>query len=265
MLNNFKLVDHLWKVAEKYIPTHFCLSSGYEEFDRAMDGGFREGELITISAPTGMGKTTFGVNLTANFNKKGVPSFWITYEMNPWYLKEKFMIMKHNQDVLVYTPLNDRTHFEYVKSELEYLDKHIDEAINDYACKAIFIDHLHYLIPLIGNKENFSLLVGSIVRELKKMAVRKNIIIFLIAHTKKIYQGEELDLSSIRDSSLIAQESDYVFLIKRLQNKEGNYQNISRIQLAKNRRTGIMFSLDFNYSNNTFLPITHKYNGQIID
>jgi hypothetical protein len=132
------------------------------------------------------------------------------------------------------------------------------------------IDHLHYLIPLDGNSLNTSFVVGSIVRKLKQLAIAENLIIFLIAHTKKIYQDEELSLSSVRDSSLICQESDYVFLVDREKVKkdaqqlkaeainpvpyEEEFTNVMVTKLAKNRRTGKNIKQRFNCVNGILTP-----------
>lgn len=257
-MSGIKTIDSIFEVSKKYKPSNFVIPTGYQPFDDAMDGGLREGELITISAPTGMGKTTFSMNLNVNFHKLGVPSLWFTYEMNPWYLKEKFVKLGQDEMLKSYTPTVESKELHMVNQELLYIKTHIQDAIDQYACKIVFIDHLHYLVPLDAVGGNFSLMVGAIVRELKKIAVSKGIVIFLIAHTKKIYQGEKLDLSSIRDSSLIAQESDYVFLIERLkrENEEGEivFDSKSRVSIAKNRRTGIDENIVFMVKDGQFIP-----------
>lgn len=263
----FNYIEKIYKAAiERFRPSDFVIPTGFSLFDQAMDGGFREGELIVISGPTGQGKTSFCMAMNVNFHKKGVPTLWFSYEMNPWYLKEKFVKMKQTEDLLVYVPTlksdSPENGFTYV-TELQWINSlmpHIDK----YAIKIVVIDHLHYIVPLVGYMGNFSLLIGKTVRDLKKIAEKKNIIIILVAHTRKVYQDEKLDLSSIRDSSLIAQESDYVFLIERI--KENDiWTDKARIQLAKNRRTGQMKSMDFLYSTNFFLPIETNYQTENVN
>ena len=68
------IIEQLYKVAQKYIPSKDVYPLGYREFDKALDGGLRDGELITISASSGEGKTTFCQNLTVNFHKQSVPT-----------------------------------------------------------------------------------------------------------------------------------------------------------------------------------------------
>ncbi len=256
--------DYLWRVAPLYKPTNDVLPIGVVEFDKAMDRGIRPGELITISGKTGEGKTLWAQTISSNLSQKRISSLFFSYEMSPWYLKERFVKMfpemEKNWDI-IYAPV------ELVSQELSFIEQNIKEA-RQAAIKVVFIDHLHYLIPL-QSSINSSLMIGGIVRELKKMAVRNDVVIFLIAHTKKIYQDENLDLSSIRDSGMVAVESDYVFLVERkpkekkeLSDEGTEWTNITKIKLAKNRRTGKLFPLEFNYSNGRLVPVIQHYGKQ---
>ncbi len=260
MENSYIPIDKLFKVAEKYKPSLEVIPLNIPIFDNAMDGGIRGGELITISAQTGHGKTTFLQNLSINFHEQGVPVLWFTYEMSPWYLKEKFISMGQDENLLAYSPV------ELVEQSMKFIDEKIHEGFFNESCKIVMIDHLHYLVPLQAY-QNTSMLVGGIVRELKKIAVKYDVCIFLVAHTKKVYQTEELGLDSIRDSSLIAQESDYVFLVERLKNKKetlslepvkSDWTNISKIALAKNRRKGQMVYEHFKVENNLMTQTDEK-------
>ena len=258
---HYRSIEPLWRVAKLFKPSREVFPVGIREFDFAMAGGLRDGELITISGRTGEGKTTFAQDITINLSKSGIPSVWFTYEMSPYYLNQKFIQMGHSPtDPLIYSPL------KLMEEDLVFIDQEVVKASEERAVKVVFIDHLHYLIPL-SQEFNSSLLVGKVVRSLKTMAVKRNVIVFLIAHTKKIYQDESLDLSSIRDSSLIAQESDYVFLVERIKEKHRRaeeehgsiYTNQTRVSLAKNRRTGKVVYITCNFVKGRFVPITHVY------
>jgi len=256
-------IELLEEVAKRFIPSNEVYPLGIDDFDYSMDGGIRGGELIVVSGQTGSGKTLYCQTLSVNLSKKGVPSLWFSFEMNPYYLLKKFKQMCKD-DLYIYSPI------DLIQNSIEFIDQEIKEATEEKACKIIFIDHLHYLIPL-NQTLNSSLLIGAVVRELKKIAIKRDVIIFLIAHTKKIYQDERLELSSIRDSGIIACEADYVFLIERLKkeqkvlDKRGTeWTNQTKISLAKNRRTGKMIYITCNYQENKLIPIEFKNYEQSI-
>ncbi len=249
-------------VAEWNRPSTTLYPSGFSVFDTAMAGGFRGGELNVISGPTSQGKTSWSQQLTANFDAKGLRTIWFTYEMSPFHLQNKFDVIlggKQSNDILA--PMNE------LEGSLEYIREYVKKAV-EFGCVAVFIDHLHYLVPLTASA-NVSLLIGGIVRELKKLAVSQNVCIFLIAHSRKVYADEQLDLNSIRDSSLIAQEATYVYLVERVrkeQLKRGRldmptlptvgdvYGNQTRITLAKNRTTGQSLFQVFDYADGKYTP-----------
>ena len=247
-------VDTLYNVAKNYEPSKIVFPSGYSVFDVSMAGGFRGGDLVVISGQTSQGKTTFAQFLTKNLSEVGVPSLWFTYEMNPYYLKEQFEKMGCDEKLLAYAPL------KLDKWSIGKSMAMIKEAVEDYACKVIFIDHLHYLIPL-GQATNTSLIVGGVLRELKQLAVSTNTVIVLIAHTKKLAEDEELSLDSMRDSSLIAQEADSVFLVQRLKKQKkklevvgSRFTNQTKVELAKVRRTGKVCYQIFDFMGNRLIP-----------
>ena len=260
-----KTVDKLYTVAEKYRPIGRPLVTGLTDFDRATDGGVRGGELITISGQSGHGKTTYALWQTKIITDSGVPTMWFTYEMNPWYLKEKMDKLGANEDLSTFVPV------DHSGNSYEWIKERILEAVSEYACKVFFIDHLHYLIP--GNSEkNSSLLIGGIVRMLKSLAVETDTVIYLIAHMKRLGSGERANIDAIRDSALIANESDYTYIVERLKIKQikGKLQeitsnpfdsdnsNYAKVQLAKNRRTGDLTNLYFRVENQNFIELSRN-------
>lgn len=250
-------VEKIFAVAEKHRPVGLPLMTGIKDFDSDMDGGVRGGELITVSGMSGHGKTLFALWTTKQLNDSGVPTLWFTYEMNPWYLKEKFKQMGCDESLMTYVPI------DHSDNTIEWIEQHIMEAYTKHACKVIFIDHLHYLIPP-SQEMNMSLLIGGIARALKKLAVKLDVVIYLIAHMRKLQVGEGVGVNAVRDSALIINESDYVYLVERLKKKKSKQmdgevgvemQNVSRVTLGKNRRTGNMRYRLFRIENLNFHPI----------
>src|SRR3990167_8860876 len=98
-------IKKIFEVAEEYRPLGKPIVTGSNEFDKAMDGGIRGGELITISGQSGHGKTSWALWLTKKIVDSGVPCLWFTYEMNPWYLKEKFELLGAKDDFNTFVPI----------------------------------------------------------------------------------------------------------------------------------------------------------------
>jgi len=120
--------------------------------------------------------------------------------------------------------------------DIEWFKDRAIESFLKYQSRIIFIDHLHYLVDLV-KRNNLSIEIGAIIRELKTFAVENNFVIFLLCHTTKPKTDGEMSYADIRDSSFISQESDCCMMVKRTP-KYGD--NAARISIEYHRRTGIM-------------------------
>ena len=184
--------------------------------------GFNGGELVVISGKTKNGKTTIARTFTWHFIMQDVLSLWFSYEERPRQFLKKF----GNNLPLFYMPKQMKPGVVW------WIEKRIIEAKLKYDIRAVFIDHLHYIIDMVKIK-NASIEIGAVLRQLKSIAIRQNIVIFLICHiakTKKEIPTHE----DTRDSSFIAQECDTFLMIWR---KEDNQAGLS-VELS--RREGTM-------------------------
>lgn len=247
-----KIYDY-FELAEKIIsmPIVPKVPTCFPDFDDVLDGGFQPGELAVLSGPTKNGKTTLAQTMTyfqASQNK--TPSLWFTLEMSWQELTRKFMEMDwiyrdggSPQHIPIFYPIDNRS------LSLEWVEEQIKRAKEEHGVKMVFIDHLHFLIPMADSaKGNVSFLVGATVRAIKQIAVRNEITIVLIAHTKKLDVKETPDINSLRDSSFIAQESDFTIIVwrERLQPDKGanvlDYQEVytdrTFVSVEANRRNG---------------------------
>ena len=184
--------------------------------------GFEGGELTVISGLTGNGKTLLSQTLTRNFDKQSIKSLWFSYEVMPANFLRAF-----GEDLpLFYMPAR------LTGNSLTWLSTRIHEAKLKYNIKAVFVDHLHFIVEM--NRGNMSIEIGHVMRAIKKMALRFNVAFFLIAHTMKVKPDTELGIGDTRDSSFIEQEADNVFYIWRTKKER---QAI--LKIAKNRRNGV--------------------------
>tara|TARA_B100001971_G_scaffold367_1_gene294 strand:- start:130 stop:903 length:774 start_codon:yes stop_codon:yes gene_type:complete len=189
--------------------------------------GFQPGELIAVSGPRKCGKTLLCQTIDRGFWKSGNKSLWLQYEVTPRQFVESFPGIV-NLD-MTFTPLTMKAHV------LKWAMDRMAEAIAKQGISVVFIDHLHFLFEM-GKMRNASLEIGQVIRYLKFIAINLNITIFVLCHLRKTEEGKEPTDTDMRDSSLIASESDVGLLIWRTFEKTGN----ATLKVCYSRRTGVM-------------------------
>lgn len=216
------------EMAIKYQHEPECLinlNSGITGIDK-LCGGFRDGELITISGYTKNGKTLLAQTLTAAFIQQNCFPLWFSFEVPTRQFLRQFPTVPH-----LFLPL------ELKANAIDWVEDRIIEALQKFNCRCVFIDHLHFLFDL-GRSRNPSLDIGQVIRRLKGMTIKYEIIIFLLCHTQQPKEGDEgLGYEKIRDSSFVAQESDAVIMIARTPETNQNHA-LARVEF--HRRTGVM-------------------------
>ena len=201
------------------LPKRGIVSSGSRDLDTLI-GGFEKGRLYVLAGTTKGGKTTLAQTLMYNLSKKKVPSIFFSYEMGWQEVVRKYMSMDGLLEISgdptnlpLYMPID-----LYRGGELQYdwIREAIQKGQREYNAQFVVIDHLHFLLPLQDYK-NLSMIIGGIVREIKKMAVQLDIPILLLCHLAKDATKEDKAPSwtDIRDSSFIAQEADCTMVIWR--------------------------------------------------
>jgi replicative DNA helicase len=210
--------------------------TGLKELDSVI-GGFEPGELIVISGPTAMGKTTLCSSIIQNLNAVGKRSLFFTFEVTP----AKAIENHKAPETVVYLPL------EHKSMDLEWLQARTAEAIEKFKVAAVFIDHLHYIVDMASHR-NMSLEIGTTMRYLKRdMAISLNIPVFVVCHSGKVPLDQEPSIHHLRDSSFVGQEADTVLIVFRRFDKdyEGKalktmLQGLAVVKVEKARRTGAM-------------------------
>jgi len=201
-------------------------------------GGVELGELVLLSGWTGGGKTTFARTLTRNFHKSNIMTCWFQFEETYRQFFEKFRAENLKSLPVFVLPKKMQP------QAMDWFEERVREAIIKYRVKVVFIDHLHRLLDyelknnslLRTGSSNVSMFVGANVMNIKRIAVKYNIAIVLIAHTSKTKGEKETDslgLGSVRDSSFIEQESDTVLYVWR-----GKKPGTANLKIAKDRKNG---------------------------
>ena len=216
----------------KALPPEERYSFGINSIDNLTEG-FTHGDLIVISGFTGHGKTTICQSISYNLSQKNIPALWFSYELSARQFFNKY---KDKTIPLFYMPRKNKPY------DLEWLDKKINECVKEHKVKVIFIDHLHYIVPMLGGQHKKSDMIGDTMRELKQMAVKYNIVIFLMAHTKQPKDQLAPTLGDLRDSSFVGQESDAVYIIHRpaKRGKRDEFEDYNIFTILKQRHTGVI-------------------------
>jgi len=226
--------------------------------------GMRTGELVTITAGTGAGKTSLMYeleyhmlkNTTSNIgiihleeNKKQTMFHLMSIPANKrLFIKEERKgisreeFRKYEEDTVRDPRLIAFNHFgsittEEILSRVRYMVKAMD-------CKFIIIDHLSILVSGLDDgdeRRNIDMLMT----KLRSLVEETQCGMLLVSHLRRgtgdngHEQGKEISLSMLRGSHSIAQLSDGVIALERDQQAKDPVQaNTTTVRVLKNRYAG---------------------------
>lgn len=222
------------KLKEEPLRPNF--TTGIKQFDE-ITGGFREQQVISISAHTKHGKTAFGIFLMEKL--EALKPVLIALEQSPTEIAYQRMTNKQ------YLPRFLSPELNAARVDTEWIEHRVVEGIAKYGTKMVVIDHLGYLEDTGRGgdykRENLAYRIQRLMQELKNIAKRWNVVIFILCHISQKDESNPPTLEDIKGSSGIAQESDKILLLwvkNRLKNKVRVYSNKVLLSVAANRQTG---------------------------
>jgi replicative DNA helicase len=239
-------VVHIKEALDKSSKANYRFPIGFNEFNQAMNGGLKPGDLYVISGKSGQGKTTYAQTLTYNLCKQGFPCLWFSYEVSLEELDRKFEAAGIADFYYAYTPKLNTT------GKLSWIMYKIKEAKTKFKTDIVFIDHIDFLVPSNARQgDSREIALKNITIELKSLAIREKVIIVLLAHLRKLSSDKEPDMEDIGYSGGIYQNADYVVFVMRekigdatglaaRQYTGETYSNNSIIKYVKNRETGCL-------------------------
>ncbi|MFA5321195.1 MAG: DnaB-like helicase C-terminal domain-containing protein [Smithella sp.] len=255
-LEEYNGIDKLYKSSEaleffKQFKYPLPVKSDIPALDNYLGGGFESEEIVIISGKSGEGKTTLTITLTYNLCGQDKKILWFPFEKGGRHFLGKF-----NDTIRpfphFYLPINIQAH------DTIWIEKKIIEC----RCKAegldaVFIDHLHYIVPP-NPRQNMATQIGEVMRELVRMAQEYKFTLFLIAHAGKVESDRRATKDDIKDSSAIVQESDTVLMVEMIKEDSPNYEirqkanpwepdvpiKRSFLHIDKNRKTGLLGKID---------------------
>jgi replicative DNA helicase len=190
------------------------------------------GEMIIVSGDEKEGKTTLARSITDNMAAEDKRALWFSYEETAKQFVRKF----GSRTPLFFMP------DELAGSSVGWIADRIRKtkavlAPSGERLHAVFIDHLHYLVDLEGKHNNITVEIGGVCRQLKRLALAEDVVLFLIVHTNRSEGQDEPTVRSLRDSGMIGKEADAVLFVWRYE--EGDQDNLAMVKVAVARGSGV--------------------------
>lgn len=255
--------------------------SAYRGIDKAT-GGFLKKTCTALCSRPGGGKTDFAINLLMRMMKRGYKILYFSLEMTRLELMQRIAssITKIDSTKIRDKILNDKE-MDTVSALMTSLDQNnrvsfLDDArmtvkdirhyINVIKPDVAFIDHMGLIQR--EDTQNAYRALGKISNELKRIAKESDIsLINLVQLNREIEsrKGKEPQLSDIRESGDIEQDSDYVMFIQpeedmSVMSISGDGWVEAKLYLKKNRhgKTGV-FPFHWKPQYHTYTEVETKY------
>ena len=223
--------------------------------------GIRGGELVTMAAGSGVGKSqvtreilfnilnTTDNNIGAIFLEESIEktalSLMSLHAGKRLHLPDVQRTEEEMKEAFKYTLGTDRIFFyrhfgstsvENIMSQVRYLSKAHD-------CKYIFLDHLSIIVSSQENGDERKA-IDEVMTKLRTLTEETGVAMFLVSHLKRPAgkgheEGAQVSLAEMRGSASIAQLSDIVLGFERNGQAIDEVQrNTTNIRVLKNRFSG---------------------------
>ena len=218
--------------------------------------GIRYGELVTITAGSGAGKSSFCRDLCAHLLNKGERVGYLALEesnrrtalgLMSAAVGRSLHLGEHKRSELVdafdKTINNWNLHLfdgfgsydpDHIYERIEYMASGLDTRV-------VFLDHLSILLSGLDGDERK--MIDTTMTKLRSLVERTGISLFLVSHLRRTTsdvnheEGARVTLGQLRGSAAIAQLSDGVIALERDQ-QSGSERSSTTVRVLKNRYSG---------------------------
>ena len=224
----------------------------------AITRGLRFGELITVTAGIGTGKTSFLTEIVYALQRAGHRVGTMMLEESVKYTGRRLVGHHINKPLQVSREGIDRqqmleaaqavlgnngvTLYDHAgELDVDNLLMKVRYMVKAQGVKFVVIDNLSAIAAGLDERDERKA-IDKIMRSLWQLAQRENIVIFLAVHLKRIEgnkgheDGVQTSLSHLRGSQSIASNSNMVIGLER--DQQGEDKNLTTVRLLKNRLTG---------------------------
>ena len=218
--------------------------------------GIRYGELVAITAGSGIGKSSFCRDLATHLLEKGERVGYLALEesnrrtalgLMSASVGKSLHLGEHDKKTLEMAYENTLANWnlylfdgfgsydpDLIYNRIEYLASGLDTRI-------VFLDHLSILLSGLDGDERR--MIDSTMTKLRSLVERTGITLFLVSHLRRTTtdvnheEGARVTLGQLRGSASIAQLSDACIALERDQ-QSGSSDNATTVRVLKNRYSG---------------------------
>jgi len=230
--------------------------------------GLRTGEVFTICAGTGVGKSAVVRELAYWLIQRGETVGLIMLEENtkrtglgimglaidkPLHISRDGVTEEEFADAFNRTLGTGRVFLydSFGSSEIDNLLNRVRYMARSLDCRWVILDHISIVVSGLGDGDERRLIDNAMTR-LRTLVEETDIGLFLVSHLKRPEgkgheEGAQTSLSQLRGSAAIAQLSDMVVGLER--DQQGENPNVTTVRVLKNRfngQTGIGTYLRYN-------------------
>lgn len=221
-------------------------------------GGFRTREFTILCGATGVGKTTFLANLSAQFLKGGIKHFIASVETGHTdFVKRAVSVMAgedlNTGDAVAPDKLRwvDERVGDLFSTDTAYLSLYdnripIETLLKDLRyhaevrrCKVAMIDNLNFFMEVTKAADTL-VEMDKVIHELIIFCKQVDLHIIMVMHPKKTEGGRVVSEFDIKGSSTAVQEAHNVFLFNRMDPKDlhSGHPDDRELTFQKMRRRG---------------------------
>jgi len=267
-----------WYSAEKFVPDGIIAGSSLwdevnapvekAEVDYPYEGinsltyGIRKGELVTVTAGSGLGKSQFLREIVWQILNKSTENIGLMFleesvkktakslmslavnktlhlpdcETNDEELREAFDKTMGTDRLYLFDHFGS-TSIDNIINRVRYMAKGLD-------CKYIFVDHVSIIVSAQESGDERKA-IDEIMTKLRMLVQETGISLFVVSHLKRPSdkgheEGAVTSLAQLRGSGSIAQLSDIVIGLERNgQHEDVNERNTTHVRVLKNRFAGL--------------------------
>lgn len=220
-------------------------------------GGLRPSELTVITSDTGLGKTTFAMNIASKVVMQGHKILYISLENALLDVLESLAMMSTGEPVqIVPTPENKETlqlfcntdgqrlYFleQNNKISMDIIVRAIVHCKKEYDVDLVVLDHLDAIYCPVGRGSSETKVQSDNVYALRNACIKTGVHCITIQHPAKLgdkgnygqvkkRQDRHLMIDEIKGSSAVKQVADMIFTLRR----PSEYENVSEITIQKMR------------------------------